>query len=91
MDSSLSSLRTFNMNLSRCSRDARGDAVSNQGELGAIHTKDARFFCCGNSDANISKSHTFKWGPLADEVLDASRSSPTEKNAECCGQVTRLN
>ena len=42
------------------------------------------------SAADISKSHTFKWGPLADEVLDASRSSPSGKNAEYCGQVTRL-
>ena len=39
---------------------------------GPIHTKDARFFCCGNSVAYISKSHTFKWDPLADEVLEAA-------------------
>ena len=37
-----------------------------------IHTKDARFFCCGNSAADISKSHTFKWDPLADGVLEAA-------------------
>ena len=37
-----------------------------------IHTKDARFFCCGNSAADISKPHTFKWDPLADEVLEAA-------------------
>ena len=49
------------------------------GTLGPIHTKDARFFCCGNSAADISKSHTFKWDPLADEVLEAAWSSPTEK------------
>ena len=42
------------------------------GDLGPIHTKDARFFCCGNSVADISKSHTFKWDPLADEVLEAA-------------------
>ena len=39
---------------------------------GPIHTKDARFFCCGNSAADISKSHTFRWDPLADEVLEAA-------------------
>ena len=39
--------------------------------LGSIHTKDARFFCYGNSAADISKPHTFKWEPLADEVLEA--------------------
>ena len=27
------------------------------GPLGPIHNKDARFFCCGNSAADISKSH----------------------------------
>ena len=43
---------------------------------GPIHTKDARFVCCGNSAADISKSHTSKWDPLADEVLEA---------ACCCG------
>ena len=37
-----------------------------------IHTKEARCFCCGNSAADISKSHTFKWDPLADEVLEAA-------------------
>ena len=40
--------------------------------IGPIHTKDARFFCCGNSAADISKPHTFKWEPLADEVLEAA-------------------
>ena len=40
--------------------------------LGPIHTKDARFFCCGNSAADISKPHTFKWDPLADDVLEAA-------------------
>ena len=39
---------------------------------GPIHTKDTRFFCCGNSAADISKSHAFKWDPLADEVLEAA-------------------
>ena len=47
--------------------------------LGPIHTKNARFFCCGNSAADLSKSHTFKWDPLADEVLEAAWKSPTEK------------
>ena len=41
-------------------------------DLGPIHTKDARFFCCGNSAVDISKPHTFKWDPLADEVLEAA-------------------
>ena len=41
-------------------------------ELGPIHTKDSRFFCCGNSAADISKPHTFKWHPLADDVLEAA-------------------
>ena len=42
-----------------------------------IQTKDVRFFWCRNSAADILKSHTFKWGPLADEVFDAAWSSPT--------------
>ena len=37
--------------------------------LGSIQTKDARFFCCGNSAADISKPHTIKWGTLADDVF----------------------
>ena len=53
--------------------------------LGSIHTKDARFFCCANSAADISKSHTFKWDPLADEVLEAAWSSPTEKTSSANG------
>ena len=32
--------------------------------LGAIQTKDQLFLCCGNSAADISTSHTFKWGPV---------------------------
>ena len=40
--------------------------------LGSIHTKDARFFCCGNSAADILKSHTFRWDPLTDDVLEAA-------------------
>ena len=40
--------------------------------LGPIHTKDAHFFYYRNSAADISKSHTFKWDPLADEVLEAA-------------------
>ena len=34
--------------------------------------KNVRFFCCGNSAADISKPHTFKWDPLADDVLEAA-------------------
>ena len=37
-----------------------------------IHTKDVRFICCGNSAADISKHHAFKWDPLADHVLEAA-------------------
>ena len=37
----------------------------------SISQKDM-FFCCENSAADISKSHTFKWDPLADEVLEAA-------------------
>ena len=59
------------------------------GPYGLFTAKTRVFFCCVNSAADISKSHTFKWGPLADEILDASRSSPTEKK-DCCGQVTCL-
>ena len=39
---------------------------------GPIHTKNARLFCCGNSAADLSKPHTFKWDPLADDVLEAA-------------------
>ena len=39
---------------------------------GPIHTKDARFFCYGNSAADISKPHTFKWGTLADDVFPSA-------------------
>ena len=47
--------------------------------LGPIHTKNARLFGCGYSAADISKPHAFKWDPLADDVLEAAWSSPTEK------------
>ena len=52
--------------------DRRSGVWSPGNVLGPIHTKDARFFCCRNSAADISKSHTFKWDPLADEVLEAA-------------------
>ena len=45
-----------------------------------LWSKDALFFCCWNSAADISKSHTSKWEPLADEVLEAAWSSPRRKN-----------
>ena len=51
--------------------------------------KRASFFCCGNSAAVISKSHTSKWDPLADEVLEAAWSSPTEKTSSA--NVPHLN
>ena len=47
-------------------------ALDNLSAKGHIHTKDARFFCCGNSAADISKPHAFKWDPLADDVLEAA-------------------
>ena len=38
-----------------------------------LFTPKTRFFVCsGNSAADISKPHTFKWDPLADEVLEAA-------------------
>ena len=40
--------------------------------LGSIHTKNARVFCCGNSDADLLKPHTFKWGTLADDVFPSA-------------------
>ena len=39
---------------------------------GLFTPKTRVFFCCGNSAADRSKSHTFKWDPLADEVLEAA-------------------
>ena len=58
--------------------------------LGPIHTKNARLFGCGYSAADISKPHAFKWDPLADDVLEAAWSSPTEKNAKRRGQISCL-
>ena len=46
--------------------------LSPTSHLGAIQTKDARFFCYGNSAADISKPHTFKWDQLTDEVLNTA-------------------
>ena len=43
------------------------------GSATAVYSYQRRaFFCCGNSAADISKSHTSKWDPLADEVLEAA-------------------
>ena len=39
---------------------------------GLFTPKTHVFFCCGDSAAAISKSHTFKWDQLADEVLEAA-------------------
>ena len=45
-------------------------------ELGSIQTyKTHVFICCGNAAADISKPHTFKWGPLADDVLDDGQNA----------------
>ena len=49
-----------------------GDLEALLRHLGPIHIKDARFFRLRNSAADISKPHTSKWDPLADEVLEAA-------------------
>ena len=54
---------------------------------GLFTPKTRVFFGCGNSAADISKSHTFKWGPLADEVLEAACISPTEKRRPPTGPI----
>ena len=41
---------------------------------GLFTPKTCVFFCCGNSAADISKNHTFKWDPLADDVLESAWS-----------------
>ena len=41
---------------------------------GVFTPKTRVFFCCGNSAADISKFHTFRWDPLADEALDSGGS-----------------
>ena len=45
---------------------------------GLFRPKTRVFFCCGNSAADISKPHTFKWGPFADEVFNEASNLPTE-------------
>ena len=52
--------------------------------LGPIHTKDARFFCCGNSAADISKPHTFKWDPLLD-LIPAQQPIKNQHKILWCG------
>ena len=47
------------------------DAIVKQSK-GLFTPKTRVFFCCGNSAADISKSHTFRLDPLADEVLQAA-------------------
>ena len=39
---------------------------------GLFTPKTRVFFCGGNSAADISKPHAFKWDPLSDEVLEAA-------------------
>ena len=39
---------------------------------GLFTPKTCVFVCGGNSAADISRPHTFKWEPLADEVLEAA-------------------
>ena len=53
--------------------------VLNRRPKGLFTPKAHLFFCCGNSAADISKPHTFKWNPLADDVLEAAWSWPTDK------------
>ena len=46
----------------------------------------ARFFCCGNSAADISKPHTLKWGTLAD-VCRANSFKRFAARPECVGSI----
>ena len=39
---------------------------------GLFPPKTRVFFGCGNSAADISKPHTFKWGTLADDVFPSA-------------------
>ena len=53
--------------------------------LGPIHTKDARFFCCENSAADISKPHAFKWGTLMDDVFSVGELHAASKTSSANG------
>ena len=39
---------------------------------GLFTPKTRVFVCCGNSAADLSKPHTFKWGTLADDVFPSA-------------------
>ena len=39
------------------------------------------FFCCGNSAADISKPHTFKWGTLADVVFPSANFAASKTSS----------
>ena len=43
------------------------------------------FFCCGNSAADISKPHTFKWGTLADDVFPSVKLHAASKTSSANG------
>ena len=58
--------------------------------LGPIHTKDARFFGCGNSAADISKPHTFKWDHVGGRRFGGSVKFADGKNAKRRGQISCL-
>ena len=52
--------------------ETRHIGLSRTASKGLFRPKTRVFFCCGNSAADISKAHTFKWGPLTDEVLNTA-------------------
>ena len=47
----------------------------------------AFFFCCGNSAAVISKPHTFKWDPLADDVFPSAHFTLPPKRRPPTGPI----
>ena len=53
----------------------------------SIHTKNARFFCCGNYAADISKPHAFKWGTLADDVFPSANFTLPPKSRPPTGPI----
>ena len=48
------------------------DGKTSSANVPHLNVWDFDISCCGNSAADISKPHTFKWDPLADEVLEAA-------------------
>ena len=45
------------------------------------------FFGCGNSAADISKPHTFKWGALADDVFPSANFTLPQKPRPPMGPI----